>query len=72
MDVGVENVVKTLYELGVSVKIPEYPSILLALEMAPIDVQQMYQTLAAEGSYSPLKAIRSVMNLQGEASHAIR
>ncbi len=67
IDVGVEKVVKTLHDLGVSVKIPEYPSILLgAIEMAPIDVQQMYQTLAAGGSYSPLKAIRSVMNLQGK------
>ena len=34
--------------------------------MPPIDVQQMYQTIAAGGSYSPLKAIRSVMNLQGK------
>jgi penicillin-binding protein 1B len=67
IDVGVDRVVNTLHALGVSVKIPEYPSILLgAIEMAPIDIQQMYQTIAAGGSYSPLKAIRSVMNLKGQ------
>ncbi len=67
VDVGLDKVINTLHGLGVSTKIPEYPSILLgALEMAPIDVQQMYQTIASGGSYSPLKAIRSVMNLQGK------
>ena len=67
VDVGVDNVINTLHGLGINKKIPEYPSILLgALEMSPMDVQQMYQTIAAGGSYSPLKAIRSVMNLQGK------
>lgn len=67
VDVGLDKVINTLHGLGISTKIPEYPSILLgALELAPIDVQQMYQTIAAGGSYSPLKAIRSVMNIQGK------
>jgi len=65
--VGVDNIVQTLHDLGIAGEIPAYPSILLgALEMAPIDVQQMYQTLASGGSYSPLKAIRSVMNPRGQ------
>jgi penicillin-binding protein 1B len=67
VDVGVDKVISTLHELGVSAQIPDYPSILLgAVEMPPIDVQQMYQSIAAGGSYSPLKAIRSVMNLKGQ------
>ena len=67
VDVGLDEVINTLHGLGINKKIPEYPSILLgALEMSPMDVQQMYQTIAAGGSYSPLKAIRSVMNLQGK------
>lgn len=67
VDLGIDKVVNTLHDLGVGVEIPPYPSILLgALEMAPIDVQQMYQTLAARGSYSPLKAIRHVMDMQGK------
>jgi penicillin-binding protein 1B len=56
-----------IHDLGVKSQIPEFPSILLgALEMSPIEVQQMYQTIAAGGQYSPLKAIRSVMNTEGE------
>ena len=39
-----------------------------ALEMTPLDVQQVYQTLAAGGSYSPLKSIRSVMNTRGDSN----
>jgi len=64
--VGLDNVIRTLHELGVTTQIPEYPSILLgAIELTPFEVQQMYQTIAAGGSFSPLRAIRSVMNMQG-------
>lgn len=67
VDLGIDKVVQTLHDLGVQGNVPAYPSILLgALELPPIDVQQMYQSLAAGGSYSPLKAIRSVMNLHGQ------
>lgn len=63
VDVGLERVIQVLKGLGITTPIPQYPSILLgALEMSPMDVQQMYHTLAAGGSYSPLRAIRSVMN----------
>lgn len=63
VDVGLERITQVLKGLGITTPIPQYPSILLgALEMSPMDVQQMYHTLAAGGSYSPLRAIRSVMN----------
>ncbi|TXH71163.1 MAG: penicillin-binding protein 1B [Thiothrix sp.] len=64
VEVGLDKVIKTLGDLGIKKEIPAYPAILLgALELTPFDVQQMYQTLAANGSYSPLKSIRSVMNI---------
>lgn len=64
VEVGLDKVIKMLGDLGIQKDIPAYPSILLgALELTPFDVQQMYQTLAAGGSYSPLKSIRSVMNI---------
>jgi penicillin-binding protein 1B len=64
---GIDRVVDKIKKLGVTSKIPNYPSILLgALELSPMEVQQMYQTIAAGGEYSPLKAIRSVMNMKGE------
>jgi penicillin-binding protein 1B len=64
---GMERVVHMLHELGIRSDIPLYPSVLLgALELSPIEVQQMYQTLAAGGIYTPLQAIRSVMNSYGD------
>jgi len=64
---GMERVVKMLHEVGIHSDIPLYPSVLLgALELSPIEVQQMYQTIAAGGTYTPLQAIRSVMNSYGK------
>ena len=64
---GIDKVVDKLHALGLKSKIPEFPSIVLgALELSPLEVQQIYQTIAAGGQYSPLKTIRSVMNSQGE------
>jgi len=64
---GLDNVIEMMHDLGVESEIPAYPSILLGTsELAPIEVQQMYQTLAAGGTYTRLKAIRSVMDPYGE------
>jgi len=39
------------------------PSLLLgALALSPIEVSQLYQTIAAQGFYSPIKTIQSVLN----------
>ena len=67
LQVGLENVVKTFKDLGVKQHIPAYPSIVLgAFEMNPFDVAQMYQTIAASGFQTPLKAIRGVTTAKGE------
>ncbi|GAA0426986.1 penicillin-binding protein 1B [Cocleimonas flava] len=64
---GLEQVIRTLHNLGLNHEVTENPSLLLgALQLTPMEVQQIYQTLAAGGSYTPLKAIRSVMNSYGE------
>jgi penicillin-binding protein 1B len=61
MQVGLRKVVRTLGHLGLERDVPAYPSVLLgALDMAPIEVAQMYQTLAALGFRVPLRAIREV------------
>jgi penicillin-binding protein 1B len=63
---GMKRVVKMLHDVGIRSDIPLYPSVLLgALELSPMEVQQMYHTLAAGGTYTPLQAIRSVMNSFG-------
>jgi penicillin-binding protein 1B len=67
LDVGLERVAAMLSRLGVGREIPAYPSLLLgAFEMAPIDVAELYGTLANGGFRTPLKALRSVVDASGE------
>lgn len=64
---GLENVITTLHKLGLNKAVVANPSLLLgALQLTPIEVHQVYQTLASSGTYTPLKAIRSVMNSYGK------
>jgi penicillin-binding protein 1B len=66
MDLGLEAVADTLQSLGVSRPFQPYPSILLgALSLSPLEVTQVYQTLAAGGFRSPLRAIREVTDREG-------
>ncbi|MCD6224672.1 MAG: penicillin-binding protein 1B [Deltaproteobacteria bacterium] len=66
MEVGLENVIKTLYRLGLSREVPAYPSLLLgAVDLSPFEVSQLYQSIAAGGYRVPLAAIRSVMDSEG-------
>jgi penicillin-binding protein 1B len=61
LQVGLRKVARALGNLGVEREVPAYPSVLLgAIELSPIDVAQMYQTLAALGFRVPLRAIREV------------
>ncbi|AWK98840.1 penicillin-binding protein 1B [Stutzerimonas stutzeri] len=67
LDLGVPNVLKTLERLGASPKWPAYPSMLLgAGGLRPIEVADMYQTLANGGFNTPLRGIRSVLTADGE------
>jgi len=69
LDIGLEQVVETLQQLGLDVAdLPRYPSLLLgALDLAPIEVAQMYQTLANGGFLAPLKAVSSVVDGEGQS-----
>ncbi len=61
MTLGVDAVVGTLKNLGIQEEISAYPSLLLgAVELPPIEVLQMYQTIAAGGYQTPLRAILAV------------
>jgi penicillin-binding protein 1B len=67
LSVGVDRVLVTLERLGVERSLPTYPSLFLgAVELAPLEVAQMYQTLAAGGFRMPLRAIREVLTAEGE------
>ncbi len=66
MTLGLENVIKTLKNLGVTSSIPKLPSILLgALNLSPYEVTQMYQTIASGGLQIRLKTIRAVLDKEG-------
>jgi penicillin-binding protein 1B len=67
MDLGLEGVLQTLVSLGAAgaQDIKPFPSLLLgAVELPPINVLQMYQSIAAGGYKTPLRAILAVSDLQ--------
>lgn len=67
LDLGVGNVLKTLERLGASPDWPAFPSMLLgAGGLRPIEVADIYQTLANGGFNTPLRGIRSVLDANGE------
>jgi penicillin-binding protein 1B len=66
MSLGVDSVIATLRRLGVSRPVNIYPSVLLgATELSPLDVTQLYQTLANGGFTAPLRSIRAVLDADG-------
>ncbi len=67
MDVGLKQVANTLLNLGVKREVELLPSLLLgSAPMTPLEVTQMYQTLAGDGFVTPLKAIREVVAGDGK------
>lgn len=67
MQLGLAKVANTIEQAGFSGDIPQVPSIVLgAIAMSPYDVASSYHTLAAEGSYTPLRAIRDVLTAEGK------
>ena len=67
LDIGVDKVISTLHALGMSEQPQELPSLLLgALNMTPLEVAQIYQSIASGGYRTPLRAIREVMDHEGE------
>ncbi|MEE8343328.1 MAG: penicillin-binding protein 1B [Gammaproteobacteria bacterium] len=64
--VGVSEVIDTLHRMGLTRSAEPYPSLLLgSLELPPIEVAQLYQTLASGGFRNPLRAIRAVVAADG-------
>jgi penicillin-binding protein 1B len=64
--VGVDKVIDNLHKMGLQQSPAPYPSLLLgALDVPPIEVAQMYQTLAAGGFRTSLRAVREVLTAEG-------
>ncbi|KXJ39498.1 MAG: penicillin-binding protein 1B [Methylothermaceae bacteria B42] len=67
LKLGLSHIAQTLHRLGVERSVKLYPSMLLgAASMTPLDVTQMYQTLANQGFATPLRAIHAVLSNDNE------
>jgi len=65
MDLGLDGIIDMLHKLGIEDEIAAFPSLLLgSVELPPIEVLQMYQTIAAGGYQTPLRAILAVTDQQ--------
>jgi len=67
MAIGVDSTVDMLQRLGIERELKSYPSLLLGGQaMTPFDMASMYQTLAANGFRTPLRAIRMVTDKENQ------
>ncbi|MDX1561884.1 MAG: transglycosylase domain-containing protein, partial [Gammaproteobacteria bacterium] len=67
LDTGLGQVRDLLARLGLEDLPAEYPSMLLgAFEMTPLEVTQVYNSLANGGFKMPLRTVRSVVDANGE------
>jgi len=64
---GIPKVMENLRRLGIDRDLPGYASSMLGSNaLSPIEVTQVYQTLASGGFRTPLSAIREVLSATGE------
>jgi penicillin-binding protein 1B len=67
LELGVPQVLQMLKRLGITRELDAYPSALLGtMSLSPLEVTQMYQTLASGGFHMPLRTIREVLTATGE------
>ncbi len=63
LDIGLDNVIKTLSALGYQKPVTAFPSLTLgAMNMSPLDVANIYQTFANNGFHSPLRSVHAVLD----------
>ncbi|HSC07535.1 MAG TPA: penicillin-binding protein 1B [Steroidobacteraceae bacterium] len=71
LEVGVSNVAKTFARLGLDKPPAQNPAIILgAIDLAPIEVAQLYNSLANGGFRTPLRAVRAVVSTDGKPVRA--
>ncbi|MGW8223499.1 MAG: penicillin-binding protein 1B [Syntrophobacteria bacterium] len=68
MSLGIDEVMANLKRFGIEQELPEFASSLLGTNsFSPLEVTQIYQTIAGGGFYTPLRAIHAVLTPEGEA-----
>ncbi|MGL1958576.1 MAG: penicillin-binding protein 1B [Colwellia sp.] len=67
MALGLENIASAIHLLGYQDDINLRPSMLLgAMNMSPLEINQLYLPIATHGQYLPNHAIKSVVSAKGE------
>ena len=67
LDIGIDRVAEMVARLGVDKELPLVPALSLgAVSLSPYEMATLYQTFAAGGFYTPLRAIRSVLDGRGQ------
>ena len=67
LDVGLPRIADTLQQLGLEARPTLNPSLLLGtVEMTPLEVVQVYTSLANGGFRARLRSVRAVLNEQGQ------
>jgi penicillin-binding protein 1B len=67
LDIGLSTVASVLADVGVTRPVDAVPAMLLgSVSLSPLEVAQLYQTFAAGGFQTPLRAIREVQASDGE------
>ena len=67
LNIGVNNLINRLAQLGVSVEVAPVPSVFLgAVELTPLEVTQIYQSIAASGYSVPLRSVIAVQTSDGD------
>ncbi|WP_299080259.1 penicillin-binding protein 1B [uncultured Paraglaciecola sp.] len=63
MNLGLANIADTIWRLGVEEELELYPALTLgAVNFSPLQVNQMYQTIANNGRFIPLHSITAIMS----------
>jgi penicillin-binding protein 1B len=66
MTIGVSHLINRLGQLGIAAEVDPVPSVFLgAVELTPLEVTQIYQSLAAGGFTVPLRAVLAVETADG-------
>lgn len=67
LKIGFESVEKMFLNLGIQKAVPKYPSMFIgSFELSPYEAIQAYQTIAADGFYTPLRSIRQIKDTKGQ------
>lgn len=67
MELGLSTIADTIWRLGVEEEMDLYPAMTLgAVNFSPLQVNQMYQTMANNGRFIPLHSITAIMSPEND------